>query len=217
MDKKYLLFDLDGTLTDPFEGITKSFQYALKSFGIDEKQEDLLFVIGPPLIETFCSKYGFDREKGQKAVDKYRERFAQIGWRENRLLDGVPKMLEKLKEDGKIIALATAKPYVFAVKILEYFNIAKYFDVVCGATLDGSIGTKTQVIKEVLNKLDNPPLNEVIMIGDRENDVLGARECGIECIGLRVGYAEENELENAGADYIIDTIEELEKFLLKIG
>ncbi len=215
MDKKYLLFDLDGTLTDPFEGITKCFKYALKSFGIEEEQKDLLFVIGPPLIESFCGKYGFDREKGQRAVDKYRERFSKIGWRENRLLDGVDQMLENLKKNGKVIALATSKPYVFAAKILDYFDITKYFDVVCGASLDGSINTKTDVIKKVLSELNNPPLDEVVMIGDREHDVYGARDCGIECIGIKVGYAEENELEDAGADYIIDTIEELEEFLLR--
>lgn len=211
---KYLLFDLDGTLTDPYEGITKSFQYALAAYDIEAKQEDLLFVIGPPLIDCFCNVYGFDREKGEEAVAKYRERFSVKGWRENRLLGGVDKMLSSLKESGKVIALATSKPFVFAQKIIEEFDIAKYFDVVVGAEFDGSVSSKPQVIEKVLSQLGNPDLSEVVMIGDREHDIIGAKKCGIKSIGVRVGYAAENELENAGADYIMDTIEELTDFLL---
>ncbi len=211
---RYLLFDLDGTLTDPYEGITKSFQYALAAYGIEAKQEDLLFVIGPPLIDCFCNVYGFDREKGEEAVAKYRERFSVKGWRENRLLGGVDKMLSSLKESGKVISLATSKPFVFAKKIIEEFDIAKYFDVVVGAEFDGSVSSKPQVIEKVLSQLGSPDLSEVVMIGDREHDILGAKKCGIKSIGVRVGYAAEDELEKAGADYIIDTIEELTEFLL---
>ncbi len=211
---KYLLFDLDGTLTDPYEGITKSFQYALDYYGIEAKQEDLLFVIGPPLIDSFCGFYGFDREKGEEAVAKYRERFSVVGWRENRLLDGVQEMLSSLKESRKVVALATSKPYVFAEKIIAEFDIARYFDVTVGADFEGNISSKAQVITKVLTELGNPDLSEVVMIGDREHDILGAKKCGIKSIGVRVGYAAEGELENAGADFIIDTIEELTEFLL---
>ncbi len=213
MKYKYILFDLDGTLTDPFEGITKSFQYALKFFGIEADRKDLTPVIGPPLIYSFCNYYGFDKEKGEAAVAKYRERFSTIGWQENRLLDGVPQMLEAVKGTGACLALATAKPYVFAEKIINKFDIAKYFDVAVGAELDGSINTKSQVISKTLEKLGNPPLNEVIMVGDRNDDVIGARENGIDCIGVKVGYAADGELEEAGAAYIFDTIEELAAFL----
>lgn len=213
MKYQYVLFDLDGTLTDPFEGITKSFQYALKFFGIEADCKDLTQVIGPPLICSFCDFYGFDKEKGEIAVAKYRERFSDIGWQENRLLDGVPQMLEAVKATGAQLALSTAKPYVFADKIINKFDIAKYFDVVVGAELDGSINTKSQVIDKTLNLLGNPPLNEVIMVGDRKDDVAGARENGLDCIGVRVGYADDGELEEAGAAYIFDTIEELAEFL----
>lgn len=215
MKYKYILFDLDGTLTDPFEGITKSFQYALNSFGIEAKQEELTRVIGPPLIDAFCNFYGFDEESGRQAVDKYRERFADIGWRENKLLGGVDKMLSSLKRNGATIALSTAKPYVFAEKIIKEFNIDKYFDVVVGAELDGSINTKTQVIAKTLQLLGNPLPHKTVMVGDRSNDVLGARACGIECIGVKVGYAEEGELETAGASCVVNTIEELEQLLLE--
>ena len=211
---KYLLFDLDGTLTDPYEGITKSFQYALSAYGIEAKQEELLCVIGPPLIDSFCGYYGFDKKKGEEAVAKYRERFGVVGWRENRLLDGVDEMLSKLKESGMVIALATSKPFVFAKKIIEEFDIAKYFDIVVGAEIDGSVSTKPQIIEKVLSKLGITDLSEVVMIGDREHDIIGAKKCGIKSIGVRVGYAAEGELENAGADYIVDTIEELTEFLI---
>ncbi len=213
-DFKYLLFDLDGTLTDPYEGITKSFQYALAAYGIEAAQEDLTFVIGPPLINCFCDVYGFDMEKGEEAVAKYRERFSRVGWRENRLLDGVQEMLLLLKERGKVISLATSKPYAFAKKIIEEFDIAKYFDVVIGAEFDGSLGTKEQIIKKALSELGVEDLSSVVMIGDRKHDIIGAKKCGVKSIGVRVGYAQENELEDVGADYIIDTIEELTEFLL---
>ncbi|MEE1047193.1 MAG: HAD-IA family hydrolase [Clostridia bacterium] len=215
MDCKYILFDLDGTLTDPFEGITKSFQYALRAYGIEKKQEELLCVIGPPLIDSFMDFFGFDEKTGMEAVAKYRERFSVVGWQENKLLYRVPEMLEALKKEGKIVALATAKPEVFARKIIEKFGISQYFDVVSGATLDGKIGTKTQVMKKALEMLGNPSPDEVVMVGDRDNDVSGAKECGVRCIGVRVGYASEGELEEAGADYIIDTIDELKEFLIK--
>ena len=214
MRYKYVLFDLDGTLTDPYEGITKSFQYALEAFGINAKQSELLRVIGPPLIDSFRDFYGFDDETAAYAVAKYRERFAVIGWKENRLLDGVSDMLSAIKGSGAAVVLATAKPRVFAEKIINEYDIAKYFDIVVGAELDGSINTKTEVIAAALKKLNNPPLSDVIMVGDRRNDVDGAEKCGIECIGVKVGYAEENELEEAGATFIIDTIEELKEFLL---
>lgn len=211
---QYLLFDLDGTLTDPFEGITKSFQYALAAYGIHADCSELTPVIGPPLIDSFRDFYGFNDKNGMDAVWRYRERFETIGWRENKLLDGVPEMLSKLCEAGKTLALTTSKPYVFASKILNEFSLTKYFNVTVGAELDGSIGTKAEVINKALHELGSPDKSKVIMIGDRKQDVLGAKQCGISSMGVRVGYAEPNELENAGADYITDTIADLTEFLL---
>lgn len=211
---KYLLFDMDGTLTDTYEGITKSFKYALAHFGIEEECEALKKVIGPPLIDSFCSFYGFDEETGRKAVEKYRERYSGVGWRENTLFDGVEDMLCKCKAAGRTVALATSKPWFFAEKILKEHGISKYFDVTAGAELDGSIGTKSQVIQKALSELGNPPKDSVLMIGDRRHDVEGAKLCGIDCVGVCVGYADDGELEKAGADYIVDTIEDLKEFIL---
>lgn len=213
---KYLLFDLDGTLTNPYEGITKSFQYALSAYGIEEKQENLTFVIGPPLTKVFHDVYGFDEQTSLDAVAKYRERFNHIGWRENEILDGIPEMLEKLKNEGKTLCLATSKPKLYADKIIDLFDIAKYFDVSVGAELDGSVCEKNQIIGKVLDCLGNPPKDEVLMIGDRSHDILGAKQCGISSVGVKTGFADENELEDAGADYIADTVDELEKLLLRI-
>ncbi len=211
---RYLLFDLDGTLTDPFEGITKSFQYALSAFGIEEKQENLTWVIGPPLIDAFMGHYGFSKEKGEAAVAKYRERFSVTGLFENRVYDGIIEMLDALKKEGKTICLATAKPEVYAKRILEEFGLAPYFSVVVGAELDGTRNYKKDVIAEVLRQLGNPSSERVLMIGDRKQDVEGAKACGIKSLGVRFGYAKPGELESAGADFYAETVEELKEFLL---
>lgn len=208
------MFDLDGTLTEPYEGITKSFQYALKAYGIDVKQSDLLPVIGPPLIDSFCSMFGFDEKTGWEAVRKYRERFEDVGWRENSLIDGVPDMLDALKRQGKKIALATSKPFVFADKIIKEYKIDKYFDVAVGAELNGEKGTKKEIITKTLKKLNCSRPGLAVMVGDRRYDIEGARQCGTAAIGVRVGYAEKDELEKAGAEYIADTIADLKNFLL---
>lgn len=212
---QYLLFDLDGTLTNPYEGITKSFQYALNAYGIEAEQNELTFVIGPPLVDVFCDVYGFDEQKAIDALAKYRERFSDVGWMENEIIDGVPQMLDKLKKAGKKLCLATSKPEVYAIKILELFDIFKYFDIVVGAELDGSVCEKYQIIGKVLKKLDNPPLEEVVMIGDRKHDIIGAKQCNIASVGVQTGFAEDGELARAGADCICDTIEELTKFLIR--
>ena len=212
---QYLLFDLDGTLTDPYEGITRSFQYALEAFGVEEKQENLKKVIGPPLIDAFMEFYGFSREKGELAVAKYRERFSQVGLFENAVYPGIPEMLDALKNAGKTICLATAKPEVFAKRILEKFDLAKYFSVVVGAELNGVRNYKKDVIAEVLSQLGNPSLGDVLMIGDRKQDVEGAKACGVAALGVRFGYAEPGDLENAGCQIYAETVEDLTGYLLK--
>ncbi len=211
---QYLLFDLDGTLTDPYEGITKSFQYALHAFGIEEDLKNLNPVIGPPLIDSFMNFYGFSKEEAELGVAKYRERFAVTGIHENTIYPGIPELLEDLKNHGYTLCLATSKPEIFAKQILENFDIAKHFSVVVGAELDGTRNYKKDVITEVLKQLGNPPLDKVLMIGDRKQDVDGAKACNIASMGVRFGYAEPGELESAGADYFSDTVEELRTFLL---
>ncbi len=217
MSFRYLLFDLDGTLTNPKEGITKSVQYALASFGVEEPDLDrLTCFIGPPLVDSFMEFYGFDREKARQAQAKYRERFAEKGIFENQVLPGIPEMLSRLKQAGKVLALATSKPEVFACKLLERYGLAEYFTQTVGSGLDGSLGTKAEVIEEALRRLElsNGDREQARMIGDRKHDIAGAKACGLASVGVRFGYAEEGELEAAGADFIAGTVEELEAFLL---
>lgn len=211
--KNVLLFDLDGTLTDPKEGITKCVQYALEHFGIEVNDlSELIKFIGPPLVESFQMFYGFSEEKAIEATEKYRERFKDIGIFENGIYDGILAMLDACKNAGKKICLATSKPEVFAVRILEHYGMAEYFDEVVGSTLDGSINAKDEVIMEVFRRMEiksDEDKLRAIMIGDRKHDILGAKKCGISSIGVRFGYAEDGELEEAGADYIVSTVDEL--------
>ena len=212
MNCKYILFDLDGTLTDPKEGITRCVQYSLRSFGIEEDTENLTPFIGPPLAQMFESSYGID---GAAATAKYRERYATVGIFENRVYDGIAQMLVKLKAAEKMLALATSKPEVFARRILEKYELSQYFDVTVGSELDGRRTDKAEVIAEALRQLGNPDKDDAIMVGDRRHDVIGAKKCGIKCIGVRFGFAEQGELEKAGADYIAGSVSELSDMLLK--
>lgn len=213
--KDIILFDLDGTLTDPKEGITKCVQYALAHFGIKVNDlEELMCFIGPPLIDSFQQFYDFDEKKAKEAVEKYRERFSDIGIFENGIYNGVLDLLQECKRVGKRLCLATSKPEIFAVRIIEKYGMASYFDEVVGSTLDGSINAKDEVIREVFRRLGittEDEKNHIVMVGDRKHDILGAKKCGIESIGVKFGYAEEGELEAAGADYIVETVEALKK------
>lgn len=215
IDKKYILFDLDGTLTNPFEGITKCVQYALASFGIEEKQENLKKFIGPPLKYAFMEYYNFSEYKAMEAIKKYRERFAEKGLYENDLYDGIPELLSRLKKNGKTLILATSKPIEFADKIIEYFNLTQYFDFLAGSNFKGERGTKGEVIAYVLSELNITDLSKVIMIGDREHDIIGAKENNIQSIGVLYGFGDRDEFENAGADYICETIEDIGKLILE--
>ena len=211
-----LLFDLDGTLTDPKEGITKCVQYALAACGITvDSLDELECFIGPPLLDSFMEFYGLSKEKAEFALAKYRERFSDVGIFENRLFDGASKLLSDLAKSGKTIALATSKPEVFAVRILDHFDIINYFDVVCGSELDGTRVKKAEVIKEALLRLKNPNLDKTVMIGDRKHDIIGAKECGVRSIGLKLGYAQQNELEDAGADFIANDFTQLKAIVCK--
>ncbi len=212
-----ILFDLDGTLTDPKEGITNCVKYALSSVGVFETDMNrLMRFIGPPLVDSFMGIYGYPKDESLALVAKYRERFSTVGLFENALYDGVKEMLDKLKREGKTIVLATAKPIVYAMRIAEHFDIAKYFDLMCGAELDGSVNHKHEVIELALKRLGNPDKARVVMVGDREQDIDGAHVNGIKAIGVHFGYAEKGELENAGADYFADDMEELTELLLAI-
>lgn len=202
---KYILFDLDGTLTDPAEGITNSIMYAQEQMGIEVwDRERLLFFIGPPLKEAFMEKFGLTEDKAKEMVAHYRVEFPRKGIYENRVYDGVKEMLEELKRSGKIIALATSKPLKFAEIVLNYFDLKEYFDVVIGATFDGTLGRKADIIKVALEQCGVTDLREAIMIGDRHHDIEGANENGIDSIGVLFGYGNRKELTEAGATYIAD-------------
>lgn len=209
--KKYFLFDLDGTITDTGEGIMKSAQYALDGFGIcNEPEKNLKRFVGPPLDYSFMNFYGLTEEQAWQAVDKYRERYREKGVFESPLYPGMDELLAELS--GSVsVCLATSKPIYFAEQIIKMREIDKYFTVVVGANLDGTMTDKAQVIGEVLRQLGSPDKSEVIMIGDRRQDVIGAKLQEIECIGVKYGYSEPDELKSAGADYIVETPVELKE------
>lgn len=215
-----ILFDLDGTLTDPKEGITKSVQYALHHYGIEEPDlEKLTPFIGPPLGGSFMEFYGFSEEKAKEAIDVYRQRFQKVGLFENFVYDGIPQMLEKLMNKGVKLGVASSKPQVSVIRILEHFDLMKYFDVVVGSELDGRRTNKDEVIEEALSQLassEGNPKEGVLMVGDRKFDVLGAHEMGLPCVGVRYGYEVGDELREAGADFLADTVSDLTKLLLSL-
>lgn len=237
---QYILFDLDGTLTDPKIGITSCVQYALHKFGIEEPDLDKLEpFIGPPLLDSFREFYGFDDETGQQAVAYYRERFTDIGLFENEIYPGIAQMLERLQKSGRYLAVASSKPAVFVKRILEHFGILAYFDVVVGSELDGTRVKKEEVVEEALRQLlcggskaeagsastltdENMinamrmfPRGNIVMVGDRKYDIEGAKAYRIDSVGVAYGYAADGELEEAGADMIVETVEELEKVLMR--
>ncbi|MBS6645015.1 MAG: HAD family hydrolase [Clostridiaceae bacterium] len=215
VDKKYLLFDLDGTLTDPKEGITKSVQHALKAYGIIEEDLDKLCpFIGPPLKDSYMEFYGFNEQDAQEGVYKYREYFSVKGWMENKEYPGIDKMLDALRKAGKHLMVATSKPEEFAVKILKYFGMDHYFDFIGGADMEETRVKKADVIRYVLEKNGITDLETVIMVGDRKHDVIGAKEVGVESVGVLYGYGDRAELEKAGADYIAETVDDLSAILL---
>ena len=203
------LFDLDGTLTDSKTGIINALQYALGSFGIKTEPEALHKFIGPPLRESFAKHYSFNQEEVDQALRVYREYYGKQGIFENALYPGIDHLLHSLCQRDKILAVATSKPEFYARKILEHFKIDQYFTFVSGAELDERRGSKTQVIQYVFENIKIPSLNQAVMIGDKEHDVIGARAVGIESIGVLYGYGSREELVAAGASYIVQDIQEL--------
>ena len=212
---EYLFFDLDGTLTDPAEGITKSVAYALKKFGIEvEDRRALLPFIGPPLFDSFRDFYGFSDEDADRAVEYYREYFRVDGIFDNSVYEGIPELLARLKSAGKKLVLATSKPEEFARRIMDKFELARYFDVIAGATFDGSISQKVEVIEYAIRTAGIADRSSVLMIGDRFHDVVGAKKAGIDSLGVLFGYGDRRELEDAGATYIAGTVEDLGQMLI---
>lgn len=203
---QYYLFDLDGTLTDSGMGITNSVKHALKKYGIEEQNMEILKkFIGPPLAESFQKYYGFSEEESRRAIGYYREYYQKDGIFENEVYDGIPELLETLKGAGKTLIVATSKPELFAEQILEHFKLAPYFDCIAGASMDESRVDKAEVIAYALKKYGTEAKEGMVMIGDREHDIIGAKKNGLDSIGVLFGYGSREELEKAGADHIVET------------
>lgn len=214
---QYILIDLDGTITDSQEGITKGIQYALRKVGIHiEDLNSLRRHIGPPLKESFMEYNNFDKDKLEEVISYYREYYVDKGIYENEVYAGLKEMFEKLSSAGKKLIVATSKPEVFAKKIMEHFDLAKYFTDICGSSMDGSREKKGDVIRYTLEKNHITKLEQVVMVGDRLHDINGAKENGLDSIGVLYGFGNRKELEEAGAGQIAETVKDLEKILMNM-
>jgi len=213
---RHILLDLDGTLTDPFEGICRSIMYALEKAGFPVgKPEDYLKFVGPPLPESLEKYCGASPEDIPVLMEYYRERYSGPGLFENRLYPGIVDMLDALKKAGAELILATNKPEPYTLRILEHFGLLRYFDFVSGSTLDGQRGNKTEVIAWAVRQRQLAGcLQDCVMIGDRRHDMEGAIANHIPCIGVLYGYGSREELSGAGADRLIETVENLKLLLL---
>lgn len=237
---QYLLFDLDGTLTDSKLGITRSVQYSLEKMGREiPPADELLSFIGPPLVSSYQEFCGMSEEDAKKATSIYRERYARIGLFENEIYPGITVMLSRLKEAGFTLAIATSKPEEYLTQIMEYFKLDDFFTVISGSSLAGERNSKAEVIEDALRQLavwkkaekksiargnfrgqepDEDTLKDIkmhaIMIGDRHHDMEGASTCGIDSLGIHYGYAKEGELKEAGAVYEVDTVEDMCSFFI---
>ena len=214
---KAILFDLDGTLIDSSEGITKSTQYALVHYGIEEKDLSKFYkFIGPPLSASFRKYYGFSEAKAHEAVAVYRERYNRIGLFECRLYPGVRECIETLKKKGYLIGMASSKPEVSCRRILEHFGILELFDDVVGATFDGRIDTKEEVLNEVLRRWSNVPKEEMCLIGDTMFDVEGANKVGVRSVAVTFGFGDVEQMIKAGAVAVCEEMSSLPEIIEKM-
>jgi len=212
-----VLFDLDGTLTDPKLGITRSIQYALRRRGIAPPDADELETfIGPPLEQSFRQRFGFDAIVARRAVEDYREYFSSQGLYENEVYDGIPALLRDLKESGRQVCLATSKPMVFAERILEHFDLAKHFNLVVGSQLDGTHVEKSEIVATALAGVASVLPESVVMVGDRMHDVHGARANGVATIAVTYGYGTREELHAAEPISIAESVPELRSLLFGV-
>lgn len=211
----YILFDLDGTLTDPGLGITKSVEYALNHYGITvEDRTELYPFIGPPLIDSFMKYYGFSKERAVEAVEVYREYFRAKGLFENEVYPGVPEMLKHLKDAGKTLLVASSKPEEFVLTILKHFGLLEYFDFVGGAAMDETRTKKADVVQYVLQKAGIRDKRRAILVGDREFDVNGAHAEGIDAIAVTYGYGSIEELTQSRPEMLTNTPDGITKLLI---
>lgn len=215
---KAVLFDLDGTLIDSFEGIAKSAQYALRRFGINEENlENLRPFVGPPLVESFQKWYGLSKEQAIEATDIYRERYRPIGILECSLYPGVGECIRTLKAEGYQIGMASSKPEEFCRRILEHFGLLDLFDDVVGATFDRRIDTKEEVLNEVLRRWSDIPKDQMCLIGDTMFDLVGAKKIGIDCIAVSYGFGDAKEMLQKGAVAICDRMADLPELIQRLN
>lgn len=208
---EYIFFDLDGTLTDPGEGITNSVMYALKRFKIEAEREELYKFIGPPLVDSFKEFYGFSDSDAWTAVRYYREYFADRGLYENRVYDGIEDVLGRLAASGRRLYVATSKPTEYSVRILKKFGFLDYFEYVSGSSMDEKNSSKKMIIARAVEHC-GMDVSHILMVGDRRYDIEGAKAHGMDSAGVLFGYGSRQELEDAGADYIIEKVEDLLQF-----
>lgn len=214
---QYILFDLDGTLTDSALGITNCAMYALEKFGIQvQNREELFPYIGPPLMDSFMTFHGLSYEQAEQAVVFYRERFSMIGWRENAAYNGIKELLADLRSRGARLLVATSKPEEFTHRILEHFGLAEYFEFVAGSTLDGKRSEKADVIAYAREKYSKMDRDNSLMVGDRKFDIEGAHKCGIPAVGVLYGYGDRIEMEAVKADFIVEDIPALRDLLFRL-
>lgn len=219
MKYTHILFDLDGTLTESGPGIMNSVSYALQKLGKPAQPPEVLRkFIGPPLVHSFMNFCGFGEEEANNAIHTYREYYQKKGMFENSIYSGVEKMLKQLREAGLHLAVATSKPELLSVQILEHFGLASYFEVICGATMDEKRVKKGEIITYALESLglSEEEKSGVLMVGDREHDVFGAKENQLKCLGVLFGYGSREELEQAGADYIAETAQDVAEQILNL-
>jgi len=213
--KNLCLFDLDGTLIASKVGITKSVSYALDSFGIHVSDlDDLTKFVGPPLRDSFQEFYNFTEAQAEKAVSKFREYYSETGIFENTLYNGIIDVLDRLKKEMVMLVIATSKTTVYAERIAGHFGFRQYFDLIVGCEFDGTRSRKSEVINHILNKIDPERKKSTVMIGDKEHDIIGGWEAGIDSIGVTWGYGSRSELEKAGATWIVDKPDELYRCIM---
>lgn len=210
-----LFFDLDGTLSDPTEGITKSVQFALAKFGIEAALDELRPFIGPPLHHSFMQSYGFDLATAKQAIGYYREYFVEQGMFQNRMFAGIPELLQRLRDGDGAMCVVTSKPGVYAQQIVEHFGLDGYFDAVVGSELDLSNAEKPVLVRMAMDRYPERDTAHFVMIGDREHDIIGAGENGIASVGVTFGAGSREELTQADATHVVDTLAELASLLLR--
>ncbi|WP_144572401.1 HAD family hydrolase [Bacillus paramycoides] len=213
---KTFLFDLDGTLTDPKEGIINSVLYALEKMGIEEgKISELDSFIGSPIQQSFAERYNMNEIEVEQAVFYFREYLKKSGLLENKIYDGIPTLLQELKDAGNRLFVATSKPTVFAKQVIEHFQLTPFFEEIVGSNLDGTRIKKEEIIAHILQTNEELKKEEIVMIGDRKHDIIGANNNEIASIGVLYGYGSEKELSEARATYIVKDVEELQSFYLE--